>query len=212
MVRGAGERVELTGREGGGVGPDRGGLLSSSTRAGCEKAAHGVEGREHVALAEQIVVRNAWLQVQVGYEVRLSVGDWLRQIREGLLLAELQLVSADYRASASGNVVLDLLARLFHVLFGPSHLEEGLLVAGGRHDVGAGLLLDALYGRALWSHHQAHHVVGDLDRNGVAVLFIGGVGACSRDAGAPRPNADKGVTCGGLFPLGADLSEVVCRG
>ena len=144
--------------------------------------------------------------------MRLSVGDRLRKIREGLLLAELQLVSADNRAGPSGNVVLDLLARLFHVLLRPGHLEEGLLIAGGSHDVCAGLLLDTLYRGALWSYHQTHHVVGNLYRNSEVILLSGGVGACSGDTGAPRPNTDDSVPCGCLLPLGTYLCEVICCG
>ena len=64
---------------------------------------------------------------------------------------------------AEGDVGLDLLPGGVDVLREASDLEDGLLVARGRHDVGVRLLLDALDGRALRTDDQAHHAVRHAD-------------------------------------------------
>lgn len=93
-----------------------------------------------------------------------------------------------------GDVRLDLALCRLHVLGRARHLENGFLVARGRDDVGVCLLLDALDGRPLGSHHQPHHAVwhshpdGDLaraqGRAGGAHTAItaeaGGAGAAAR--------------------------------
>ena len=67
---------------------------------------------------------------------------------------------------------LDLLPGGVDVLREAGDLEDGLLVARGRHDVGVRLLLDALDGRALRTHDQAHHAVRHADLQGDAVNDI----------------------------------------
>lgn len=66
-----------------------------------------------------------------------------------------------------GDVRLDLLACLLHRLGEASDLEDRFLVPGGCDDVGVGLLLDALDGRALGTNHQAYHSLwhSHLDRH-----------------------------------------------
>ena len=63
------------------------------------------------------------------------------------------------QSGAQGDVGLDLALCLIHVVRHARHLEDGLLLPRGRHDVRRRLLLDALDGGALGTHHQADHAV-----------------------------------------------------
>ncbi|TNN75617.1 hypothetical protein EYF80_014167 [Liparis tanakae] len=58
-----------------------------------------------------------------------------------------------------GDVGFDLFPCSVHVLRHPRHLEHWLLVSAGCHDVGVGLLLDALNGGPLGAYNQPHHTV-----------------------------------------------------
>ena len=67
--------------------------------------------------------------------------------------------SVEQRARPHCNVRLDLFPGSVDVLREAGHLEDGLLVPRGGHDVGVGLLLDALDGGALGPDHQSDHLV-----------------------------------------------------
>ena len=95
------------------------------------------------------------------------------------------------------NVCLNLFLGHLNILRQSSHLEHGLLVPGGGHDVGVGLLLDPLDGGALGPDHEADHPVGDPDLDG---CLAGGVGH-------HLSQGQCGVDV--VLPGGSDLREVL---
>lgn len=117
------------------------------------------EGRgEHDGVGVQAVPEKA---AEAGLVHRVEQGAGVRveqSVRE-------QGVRQTARARPHGDVRLDLPLGGLHALRQARHVEHGLLVPGGRHYVGVRLVLDALDGRALGPHHQAHHSVwhSDLD-------------------------------------------------
>lgn len=100
-------------------------------------------------------------------------------------------------ARADGDVGLDLVLGLLHVLGEAGHLEDGLLVARGGDDVGLRLVLDPLDRGALGPDHEADDAVRDahLDRR-VS-------GHVDRGSGRRERTAGQVVLAGG-----PDLREV----
>lgn len=63
-------------------------------------------------------------------------------------------------SSSQGDVGLDLLPRPVHIFWHAGHLEHGVFLSTGRHNVGVSLLLDALDGCSLWANDKTNHSVG----------------------------------------------------
>ena len=90
------------------------------------------------------------------------------------------------------------------------HLEDGFAVAAGRDDVGAGVGLDALDGRALRTHHQPHHAHRHSHPDRRRRRRRAGRATPSAGAGRPAPRGGGG---GHLAAAACpDLGEVVGGG
>ena len=93
------------------------------------------------------------------------------------------------------------------------HLEDGFAVAAGRDDVGAGVGLDALDGRALRTHHQPNHAHRHSHPDRRRRRRRAGRATPSAGAGRPAPRGGGGGGGGHLAAAaGPDLGEVVGGG
>lgn len=98
-----------------------------------------------------------------------------------------------------GNVGFDLFTGSVHILRHPCHLEHRLFVSAGCHDVGVGLLLDALDGGTLGAYNQPYHTVRHPHLDG----GLSGQVRRSGDWGAAP------VQAGVFVPGGSDHGEVL---
>lgn len=91
----------------------------------------------------------------------------------------------------------------FDAFWQSGDLENRLLVATGRHDVGVGLVLDPLNGSTLGSYYQSHHSVRHsyLDGNVTGYVGWGSWGSTSA-----RTESRQVVFAGG-----SDLGEMLGR-
>lgn len=98
-----------------------------------------------------------------------------------------------------GNVGFNLFTRTVHILWHTRHLEHWLLVPTGCHDVGVGLLLDALDSSTLGTDNKANHTVRHPHLDGGLSRKV----RWSRDCGAAS------IQAGVFVPGGADHGEVL---
>ena len=67
----------------------------------------------------------------------------------------------------------DRLSRRLHIARLTHHLEDGPVPAGGRRDVGVGVLLDPLDGGALLSDYETHELIRHFDLDGDITVALG---------------------------------------